>query len=382
LRRYKVSKPAGFVFPVDALWQYFGMPTPEPEAEPPPPRIKTQYNPKPVILTNRKNPDGLITIVSSYYDGKSPFDVWLNQPTTTCYMLHQLERLLRNPIGKRSEFIRQVGIEETDAKKGELIGKMQTMVPHVRMQEMLAKYKNHEYSGMAEYIRDENWLLSFFGLHDTPADADHPIIDMMEHCRDMEEMSQSILSYYFGITELRRQKNYLWSHLRANAILRFYDELRQRQQTNEFRAGYCAGVLKKLNMMDTMEDPYWLDDVWWEPLKEICAFYARVIHWDRDFVKKHFPVSMLIFLGKRKPDFWRLHTLFIKTSIYKSAQEGMSFEELIADLEAYQKSAEVNIYVKKDRLALLYRKLFDRPQMWAHKKMEGLVRVELNETKG
>src|SRR5687767_7134901 len=167
-----------------------------------------------------------------------------------------------------------------------MTGKMHAMFPVVRMRQMLFKYKNELYSGMYEYMIDERWLLDYFLLNPEPGNTNHHIIDIMEESADVEEMSEKILAFYLGITVPYKLKNHLIVRQKVYATIGFYNELASYQQSDEFRAGYCAGVLKELKMINTMEDPYWLDEnSWMDRLKGIGAFYALIIHWDREFVR-------------------------------------------------------------------------------------------------
>jgi len=381
VKNHKEPKSGGYAFPVDTIRQYLGLPVSENEfsTAPQPPRIKSKpIPPKPAPKPLGRLIDKKVKFLAGCFDGSMPFDAWLHQPTTTFSMLIQFDQILRTPSSRRNAFLKKTGIPDTDFQRGVLTGMISAAIPHIRMQDMLHKYKSHQYSCMGEYIVDEKWILSFFLLNKEPIGSQHPIIDTMQHCRHVEEFRKKLIAHYFAITNEHRQQKLFDGRLRSYISTQWHHELNRHHLSNEFHAGYSIGVLKELNLINPAEDPYWFHPSTSKDLIKLCTFYTNIVSWDQAFVKKYFPVSILRFSYKVKSDFRRLHTLFVKTLIYKSAMANIPFANVLEDIESYRQSAGIQIRLNATQVEKVYTVLPIKTELWCHYELSNLINIPIS----
>lgn len=374
--KYDIHHSSGYLFPVDIIREALQLQAPSPEEMPvdPGPRIKTQYiPPDPSLFVSRRFPDGYLNAAKMFFDGSYSLDQWLQQPTTRLSMLFYLDRLLRKLTSSRKAFLEQVGIGSSDMERGEASGKIRSIMPVFRIQSMLDKYKNNQYGGMVDYIQDEKWLFSYLHLHAGFSDNSHPVLDMIEKSSSSHELQVSILTHFWHGRRIDFNK-YILNMRQRNAFARTYNELVNAQQSLDFCAGYCIGMLRSLHMLPHC-DVYWTSEQREVAVKKLCKFYSTHAQFDYNFLRNYFPESIQLLKKRDTLDDEKLKNIFIKTTIFKFSVNGESFGHLLQFFKKYQRITATRIRYNQFRLANLYRKMYQHDQEWSDRNLEGVVRL-------
>jgi len=309
------------------------------------------------------------------YHGYIDFDSWLNHQGTTW----RRARIIRNMLTKRGmprhEYFQCIGIEDTPAVRGQMVGKIDAMGAICLIRELYhkSKYDTNDYPEIS--YRHHLMLLNQY-LHLT-TDYNDLFLTLkrdMSLFHTQDHLQISLLAKYFTPCQAMYAKCEFKRRVSETMLKKFIHLLRQKNIETEYKVHYCLGFLTRLYGLD-LANPYWTNYRCYQTLQDILQLYQKTLEWDAGFITDTFPTVISKFLQRRPFHIYPLYVWYVFRLIYHSAIEGASELDMLARLVALQSELNITLNIDRDSFSQVYSYLPNHDLQWAHEELEKVVKV-------